>query len=147
MILIMVAKLSSNFQNDLHRAMQKSQSALSQQLTILSATLLCLVFTRFVLISIKLSSQTWEETLINNFSYQIDFLFKGVTWMKTFLFLFYFHQIRQRLRHSTLPGRKLELFSHRYLFYATLFQLFTVAEAFVSIIKLIFETFKSFEFS
>lgn len=34
------------FQNDLHRAMQKSQSALSQQLTILSATLLCLVFTR-----------------------------------------------------------------------------------------------------
>uniref|UniRef100_A0A1A9V772 Potassium channel domain-containing protein n=1 Tax=Glossina austeni TaxID=7395 RepID=A0A1A9V772_GLOAU len=31
--------------NDLHRAMQKSQSALSQQLTILSATLLCLVFT------------------------------------------------------------------------------------------------------
>lgn len=33
-------------QNDLHRAMQKSQSALSQQLTILSATLLCLVFTR-----------------------------------------------------------------------------------------------------
>lgn len=34
------------FQNDLHRAMQKSQSALSQQLMILSATLLCLVFTR-----------------------------------------------------------------------------------------------------
>lgn len=33
-------------QNDLHRAMQKSQSALSQQLMILSATLLCLVFTR-----------------------------------------------------------------------------------------------------
>lgn len=33
--------------NDLHRAMQKSQSALSQQLTILSATLLCLVFTRY----------------------------------------------------------------------------------------------------
>ncbi|XP_050517974.1 potassium channel subfamily T member 2 [Diabrotica virgifera virgifera] len=31
--------------NDLHRAMQKSQSALSQQLTILSATLICLVFT------------------------------------------------------------------------------------------------------
>jgi len=37
------------FQNDLHRAMQKSQSALSQQLMILSATLLCLVFTRWVL--------------------------------------------------------------------------------------------------
>ncbi|XP_060652404.1 potassium channel subfamily T member 2 isoform X5 [Drosophila nasuta] len=34
-----------NMFNDLHRAMQKSQSALSQQLTILSATLLCLVFT------------------------------------------------------------------------------------------------------
>ncbi|KAL9701872.1 hypothetical protein quinque_005313 [Culex quinquefasciatus] len=33
------------YKNDLHRAMQKSQSALSQQLTILSATLLCLVFT------------------------------------------------------------------------------------------------------
>ena len=31
--------------NDLHRAMQRSQSALSQQLTILSATLVCLVFT------------------------------------------------------------------------------------------------------
>lgn len=38
-----------NMFNDLHRAMQKSQSALSQQLTILSATLLCLVFTRYVL--------------------------------------------------------------------------------------------------
>lgn len=38
-----------NMFNDLHRAMQKSQSALSQQLTILSATLLCLVFTRFVI--------------------------------------------------------------------------------------------------
>ncbi|CAG2066203.1 unnamed protein product, partial [Timema podura] len=35
-----------NMFNDLHRAMQKSQSALSQQLMILSATLLCLVFTR-----------------------------------------------------------------------------------------------------
>ncbi|CAH1122868.1 unnamed protein product [Ceutorhynchus assimilis] len=34
-----------NMFNDLHRAMQKSQSALSQQLTILSATLICLVFT------------------------------------------------------------------------------------------------------
>ncbi|XP_048506828.1 potassium channel subfamily T member 2 isoform X17 [Athalia rosae] len=34
-----------NMFNDLHRAMQKSQSALSQQLMILSATLLCLVFT------------------------------------------------------------------------------------------------------
>ncbi|XP_026831364.1 potassium channel subfamily T member 2 isoform X9 [Ooceraea biroi] len=34
-----------NLFNDLHRAMQKSQSALSQQLMILSATLLCLVFT------------------------------------------------------------------------------------------------------
>ncbi|KAL5290203.1 KCNT2 family protein [Megaselia abdita] len=34
-----------NMFNDLHRAMQKSQSALSQQLTILSATLVCLVFT------------------------------------------------------------------------------------------------------
>lgn len=39
-------KIHFHFQNDLHRAMQKSQSALSQQLTILSATLLCLVFTR-----------------------------------------------------------------------------------------------------
>lgn len=38
--------ISVLFQNDLHRAMQKSQSALSQQLMILSATLLCLVFTR-----------------------------------------------------------------------------------------------------
>lgn len=38
-----------NMFNDLHRAMQKSQSALSQQLTILSATLLCLVFTRYEL--------------------------------------------------------------------------------------------------
>ncbi|XP_078048747.1 slowpoke 2 isoform X2 [Augochlora pura] len=34
-----------NMFNDLHRAMQKSQSALSQQLMILTATLLCLVFT------------------------------------------------------------------------------------------------------
>ncbi|KAL1518385.1 hypothetical protein ABEB36_002016 [Hypothenemus hampei] len=34
-----------NMFNDLHRAMQRSQSALSQQLTILSATLVCLVFT------------------------------------------------------------------------------------------------------
>uniref|UniRef100_T1J7B9 RCK N-terminal domain-containing protein n=1 Tax=Strigamia maritima TaxID=126957 RepID=T1J7B9_STRMM len=34
-----------NMFNDLHRAMQRSQSALSQQLMILSATLLCLVFT------------------------------------------------------------------------------------------------------
>ncbi|XP_076231750.1 slowpoke 2 isoform X1 [Calliopsis andreniformis] len=34
-----------NMFNDLHRAMQKSQSALSQQLMILSATLLCLIFT------------------------------------------------------------------------------------------------------
>ncbi|ODN05382.1 Potassium channel subfamily T member 2 [Orchesella cincta] len=34
-----------NMFNDLHRAMQRSQSALSQQLTILSATLICLVFT------------------------------------------------------------------------------------------------------
>ena len=32
-------------QSDLHRAMQRSQSALSQQLMVLSATLLCLVFT------------------------------------------------------------------------------------------------------
>lgn len=39
--------ITFHFQNDLHRAMQKSQSALSQQLTILSATLLCLVFTRY----------------------------------------------------------------------------------------------------
>lgn len=31
--------------NDLHRAMQRNQSALSQQLTILTATLVCLVFT------------------------------------------------------------------------------------------------------
>ncbi|XP_011298769.1 potassium channel subfamily T member 1 [Fopius arisanus] len=37
-----------NMFNDLHRAMQKSQSALSQQLMILSVTLLCLVFTRSV---------------------------------------------------------------------------------------------------
>jgi hypothetical protein len=43
-----------NMFNDLHRAMQKSQSALSQQLTILSATLLCLVFTRFVYFSFLL---------------------------------------------------------------------------------------------
>ncbi|CAH2103589.1 unnamed protein product [Euphydryas editha] len=34
-----------NMFNDLHRAMQKSQSALSQQLMILCVTLLCLVFT------------------------------------------------------------------------------------------------------
>ncbi|XP_076665292.1 slowpoke 2 isoform X2 [Andrena cerasifolii] len=34
-----------NMFNDLHRAMQRSQSALSQQLMILSATLLCLIFT------------------------------------------------------------------------------------------------------
>ncbi|XP_059062298.1 potassium channel subfamily T member 2 isoform X5 [Achroia grisella] len=34
-----------NLFNDLHRAMQKSQSALSQQLMILCVTLLCLVFT------------------------------------------------------------------------------------------------------
>ncbi|XP_057341467.1 potassium channel subfamily T member 2 isoform X4 [Microplitis mediator] len=34
-----------NMFNDLHRAMQRSQSALSQQLMILSVTLLCLVFT------------------------------------------------------------------------------------------------------
>lgn len=34
-----------NMFNDLHRAMQRSQSALSHQLTILMATLLCLVFT------------------------------------------------------------------------------------------------------
>jgi potassium channel subfamily T protein 1 len=34
-----------NMFNDLHRAMQKNQSALSQQLTILTATLVCLVFT------------------------------------------------------------------------------------------------------
>lgn len=34
-----------NMFNDLHRAMQRSQSALSQQLTILTATLICLVFT------------------------------------------------------------------------------------------------------
>ena len=38
----------SSVQNDLHRAMQRSQSALSQQLMVLSATLLCLVFTRSV---------------------------------------------------------------------------------------------------
>ncbi|XP_035706389.1 potassium channel subfamily T member 2-like isoform X3 [Folsomia candida] len=31
--------------NDLHRAMQRNQSALSQQLTVLTATLICLVFT------------------------------------------------------------------------------------------------------
>ncbi|XP_076655993.1 slowpoke 2 isoform X8 [Halictus rubicundus] len=37
--------LQNMFQNDLHRAMQRSQSALSQQLMILTATLLCLVFT------------------------------------------------------------------------------------------------------
>lgn len=46
---IRLTKKHFHFQNDLHRAMQKSQSALSQQLTILSATLLCLVFTRYVL--------------------------------------------------------------------------------------------------
>ncbi|CAO1298908.1 unnamed protein product [Diamesa tonsa] len=41
-----LAKYSlENMFNDLHRAMQRSQSALSQQLMILSATLLCLVFT------------------------------------------------------------------------------------------------------
>ena len=41
-----LAKYSlENLFNDLHRAMQRSQSALSQQLTILSATLICLVFT------------------------------------------------------------------------------------------------------
>ncbi|KAL7645094.1 UNVERIFIED_CONTAM: hypothetical protein RMT77_003472 [Armadillidium vulgare] len=34
-----------NMFNDLHRAMQRSQSALSQQLMILSATFMCLVFT------------------------------------------------------------------------------------------------------
>ncbi len=34
------------FQNDLHRAMQRTQSALSQQLLILSATVLCLFLTR-----------------------------------------------------------------------------------------------------
>ncbi|XP_077299900.1 slowpoke 2 [Arctopsyche grandis] len=34
-----------NMFNDLHRAMQRSQSALSQQLMILCATLMCLVFT------------------------------------------------------------------------------------------------------
>ena len=34
------------FQNDLHRAMQRTQSALSQQLLILSATILCLLLTR-----------------------------------------------------------------------------------------------------
>ncbi|XP_037082351.1 potassium channel subfamily T member 1-like [Pollicipes pollicipes] len=34
-----------NMFNDLNRAMQRSQSALSQQLMVLSATLLCLVFT------------------------------------------------------------------------------------------------------
>ncbi len=34
-----------NMFNDLHRAMQRNQSALSQQLTILTATLVCLVFT------------------------------------------------------------------------------------------------------
>nr|XP_018901015.1 PREDICTED: potassium channel subfamily T member 2 isoform X3 [Bemisia tabaci] len=38
-------KSLENMFNDLHRAMQKSQSALSQQLMILSATLFCLVFT------------------------------------------------------------------------------------------------------
>ncbi|GAB6031498.1 hypothetical protein CHUAL_009271 [Chamberlinius hualienensis] len=37
--------LLENMFNDLHRAMQRSQSALSQQLMILSATLMCLVFT------------------------------------------------------------------------------------------------------
>ena len=39
--------VTDHHQNDLHRAMQRSQSALSQQLMVLSATLLCLVFTRF----------------------------------------------------------------------------------------------------
>ncbi|GBM14779.1 Potassium channel subfamily T member 1 [Araneus ventricosus] len=34
-----------NMFNDLHRAMQRSQSALSQRLMVLSATLLCLIFT------------------------------------------------------------------------------------------------------
>ncbi|KAG0421536.1 hypothetical protein HPB47_002586, partial [Ixodes persulcatus] len=33
------------YKNDLHRALQKSQSALSQRLLILTATLLCLIFT------------------------------------------------------------------------------------------------------
>uniref|UniRef100_A0A8W7P4L9 RCK N-terminal domain-containing protein n=1 Tax=Anopheles coluzzii TaxID=1518534 RepID=A0A8W7P4L9_ANOCL len=44
-ILELVTTIPFAVTNDLHRAMQKSQSALSQQLTILSATLLCLVFT------------------------------------------------------------------------------------------------------
>ncbi|CAA9998794.1 unnamed protein product [Nesidiocoris tenuis] len=44
-ILEMVNTIPFAATNDLHRAMQKSQSALSQQLMILSATLLCLVFT------------------------------------------------------------------------------------------------------
>ncbi|RWS03931.1 potassium channel subfamily T member 1-like isoform X4 [Dinothrombium tinctorium] len=35
-----------NMFNDLNRAMQRSQSALSQRLMILSATLVCLIFTR-----------------------------------------------------------------------------------------------------
>ncbi|MPC50917.1 Potassium channel subfamily T member 2 [Portunus trituberculatus] len=41
-----VVKLTTTIDiNDLHRAMQRSQSALSQQLMILCATFMCLVFT------------------------------------------------------------------------------------------------------
>lgn len=41
-----LAKIAlDNMLNDLHRAMQKSQSALAQQLIILTATVICLVFT------------------------------------------------------------------------------------------------------
>jgi len=36
-----------HLQNDLHRAMQKSQSALTQQIIILGATVVCIVFTRW----------------------------------------------------------------------------------------------------
>nr|CAH0111362.1 unnamed protein product [Daphnia galeata] len=49
-----------NMFNDLHRAMQRSQSALSQQLMVLSATLLCLVFTR-----LKIDLQKLAEAEVN----------------------------------------------------------------------------------
>lgn len=41
-----VSLYGSVLQNDLHRVMMKSQSALSQQIMILIATIVCLVITR-----------------------------------------------------------------------------------------------------
>lgn len=41
-----VSLCGSVLQNDLHRVMMKSQSALSQQIMILIATIVCLVITR-----------------------------------------------------------------------------------------------------